>query len=263
MCIRDRVKIPDAYKQFLSENINFSNLMRKDENTTLSINLSPRKPGTTTGQIQGIDSSIRSNFGVSSGHNEVAGFKSITDFVQWENSVRLIGVSLFPVNYDNIEFMGIRLELFDELSLKYDPPFYVILKPSVKRLGIWELFKHNLPKYINIHQHWQLITKDTDTSDSNIMKFANLCYKDLLKVHSRVQFFRKLEGNYVNDKQYSLLHIDNMGLNVSFRLGADIIKIKVDDGDDEIIDCTFNGEKNISLLGSIYGITNRFQSIIM
>lgn len=67
----------------------------------------------------------------------------------------------------------------------------------------------------------------------------------------------------MNDKQYSLLHIDNMGLNVSFRLGADIIKIKVDDGDDEIIDCTFNGEKNISLLGSIYGITNRFQSIIM
>lgn len=257
--------VPDVYRQFLSENINFSNLLGDGKRTNAPLNGSPTKPSTNTGPnsnlIQGIDSSVRSNFDVSSLQREVAGFNSITDFVQWENSVRLIGISLFPINYDNVEFMGIRLEPFDEINLKYDQPFYIILKPSAKAPGIQELYKHNLPKYINIHQYWEFFTRGTDTSDVNVMKFANACYKHLLKVHCRVQFFQKLDKNSQYDNLYSLLQIDSMGLNVSFRLGADIIKIKTDDSNDEIVECSVNDVNNMSLLGSIYSLPNKFDLI--
>ena len=243
-------------------------LIREDEHFTDKVVISPNKriPNSkhyrNPDQSHSINSAVRSNFTGVAAKENVAGFESINEFVRWENSVRLSGVSLFPVNYCDIEYMGIRLEMFSELDLRYKLPLYIILKPSAKIVGAWELFKHSLPKYVQIYHYWEQCTDSTDTSNSNIMKFANLCYKDILNVHSRVEFFHKLDkaSDDKTENQFSLLKIDEMGYHVSFRLGAAIVNI-INNDRNEIVNCAINDQLNMSFLGSIFDLPGKFDLV--
>ena len=173
------------------------------------------------------------------------------------------GVSFFPIDYREVKYMGIRLELFDELKSKFQTPFYIILRPSTKLPELLELFRHNLPKYVNIFEHWENITMHgSNTTDVVIRRFADMCYQDLLKVHQRVQFFLKLEKvspTVLRDNKLSLLSIDDLGNSVSFRWNDMVVKLDIDDKD-EVTNCKIDDKVSFLLTGSVYDILNTLDS---
>lgn len=201
-----------------------------------------------------IDPTIREFFsGEKSSKSE-----SIDEYLRWENSMRMFGISFFPIQYESVEYLGIRLEIFNELTGQFGSPNYIICKPSEKSSNLWELFRHNLPKYVKIAEHWELITGSTNTSDLKLLQFSQQCYKDLLRVQQRIQYFQKLDKQVTS---FSLLQIDELGTHVLFRLSDSLFELTIT-MEDEVVSCRKDSGTGIILLGSMYEISNKLELLV-
>ena len=135
-----------------------------------------------------------------------------------ENSYRFFGITIFPavdpndlqidaqtgtINVEN-DILGVRLDLFDETTLTFDYPFYIMLKRSTTESNsqhtnpnTWKLFRHSIPNYIDIKETFNRIHGGSDMTSGltlpDIWLFAKEVYIDLLREKCRRQYLRNLE----------------------------------------------------------------------
>ncbi|SCU79664.1 LADA_0B02344g1_1 [Lachancea dasiensis] len=123
-----------------------------------------------------------------------------------ENFYRGFGKSIFPVvdpsdldrqqdGHASVkrQMLGLRLEIFNELTSKFDPPFYILFKRDLNDT-CWELFKHTLPSYVGLEDLLESTRAHRLLTDiSQIYTFANKAYMALLNVSIKLQVLQGLE----------------------------------------------------------------------
>ncbi|AET41470.1 Mcm21p Ecym_8184 [Eremothecium cymbalariae DBVPG len=175
-------------------------------------------------------------------------------FVEIENCYRMSGITFFPLvdpgklasntHHDSTslvaELLGIRLEVFNETTLKYEPPYYIILKRRPKANQIWDLYKHTIPKVIDIEQIWSTTGHGIISMDKEVYIFAKKCYMELLAIHYRLQFICNLDPQLFEN-----IKVDSYAVMLSFQLtGEEIITVVAQLRDRSIIDCDIDIERH-------------------
>lgn len=132
--------------------------------------------------------------------------RELRNFIEVENCYRMCGITFFPLvdpgrlggqDKDNEgivnEMLGIRLEVFNENTRRFDYPYYVLLRRDAKVATRWQLFKHTLPKMLDAERIWSTTLNGAICSDSDVYLFAKKCYARLIDMHFRLQFIARLD----------------------------------------------------------------------
>ncbi|CCF57180.1 hypothetical protein KAFR_0C01870 [Kazachstania africana CBS 2517] len=171
---------------------------------------------------------------------------NLHDQIMVENIFRLFGITFFPVvdpsdlqmnietqEMDTMrEMLGIRLDIFDELSKKYDKPMYILLKKKIKS-DTWDIFKHTIPSYIGVEKIFEEVSAGLAISYEDIYLFSKEIYLQLLKESARKGKLKKFEEKGL----ISNLRISLSSTKVSFSIGTFEIELYLQDN--IIISCSF------------------------
>lgn len=164
---------------------------------------------------------------------------TLINYINIENIFRMTGITFFavvdPSDIEKIdgnkdikilnEMIGIRLEIFNEVDHIFEVPYYILLKRNIKHQG-WDLFKHTIPKYINLETLLKNTYSGLLITDEQVYIFAKKCYQRLLVMHQRLQYFQNLSKN----DRYQDIKIDMYGITVTFNL-----KLR----NEELLECHF------------------------
>lgn len=113
-----------------------------------------------------------------------------------ENIYRMFGITAFPVSDPSKntkrDLLGIRIEIFNETLLKFETPHYIILQRNQKS-GKWDIFKHTIPVFIQIHE----ISKEfDDLSDDELFGFLERIRHILNKTSFKHQVVENIRNKY-------------------------------------------------------------------
>lgn len=187
--------------------------------------------------------------------NNGGGNNGIREKIQLENAYRLLGITYFPVvdpsdlqknmetNQLDItrEMIGIRLEIFNEKTSKYEPPNYILLKKKVKS-DSWALFKHTIPVYLDVQSLFDSSNGGPVISYKDIYLFAKSVYVQLALGSKRTQKLQELE----EEELIGDLKVDLEAAVASFVTNG--LEVRLFLKEDQIISCFVKKLENLGTL---------------
>ncbi|AGO10709.1 AaceriAGR349Wp [[Ashbya] aceris (nom. inval.)] len=159
----------------------------------------------------------------------------LRNFIEVENCYRMCGITFFPLvdpgrlgERDKAseaianEMLGIRLEVFNENTRRFEYPYYVLLRRDAKVASRWQLFKHTLPKVLDAERIWSTTLNGAISSDNEVYLFAKKCYARLIDMHFRLQFIARLDPDLFEN-----IRTDSCAAMLSFDISGGILPLAV------------------------------------
>jgi central kinetochore subunit Mal2/MCM21 len=156
--------------------------------------------------------------------------KDKTKNVLLENVYRMFGITAFPVKDPSrpnaSELLGIRVEIFNEFELKFETPYYIILKQNPKTMK-WVILNHTIPTFVQLRS---LATSYDDLSDNELLRFVRHVRSVLELTSMKHQMMDYIKTNYkkyishiqkdvaMNSAKF-LLTLDDVSTEVTIRCG--------------------------------------------
>lgn len=174
---------------------------------------------------------------------------SLHDQVLLENVYRMFGITYFPVvdptdlkvNSEtkmteiNREMLGIRLEVFNEITSKYEKPYYILLKKKAKS-DVWLLFKHTVPVFVDVEAIFDRINAEAIVSYEDVYLFIKVVYKQLVELTSRMQILEELMRSGVIED----LDLDLEAAAISFTKNEVHFRLLLQK--DQVVSCSLSGD---------------------
>ncbi|ODV95622.1 hypothetical protein PACTADRAFT_34182 [Pachysolen tannophilus NRRL Y-2460] len=130
---------------------------------------------------------------------------SLLSKINLENLYRLNTITAFPINdpslfdaelesaelksqqkdFNSLEYLGIRFDLFNNTLKKFHKPHYIILK-KIKKNNNWQIFKTTIPNYIELSDSDKWLNVD-------LRKFATTVRRKLILIQVNKEKRKELE----------------------------------------------------------------------
>jgi hypothetical protein len=171
--------------------------------------------------------------------------------IQLENVLRLNSITVFPISNDEKnEFLGIRFDVFNTFTKKFNISHYIILKQmeyeqiSMKELDTvndqrwrWEIYQFTVPKFIPIREFAnKYLSGDYDHHEVNdknipgfeqIHKFAESVFEELTQLESIRALILEIKDHFKNDPRVEINSSDIALSTLSFQINKNNVKTHI------------------------------------